>query len=336
MTTEHLMKVPTIESGNLAYQPGHPIQSRLNHQDIQGQIEESGPGSFQRLNIPLPSVPHHVPQNKGFMDFTNLEAAQRCVQIIIKSGLAPDIYRDKPERALMAIQMGLELGFKPIQALQSIDVIQGRPSIRAVAQLALCKTAPDFEYCVEGFDGEDIAWCKVKRRNQPEVVRRFSMADAATAGLSNKAGGWKTYPKRMLQNRARSWALTDCYADKLHGLSTIEEMEEAVPFQQQTYEAAPVYEHIGDKIKAELRLKEEKVSNETINVETGEIVAKPTSNEHHDIYQELTDLIMFLQVPQETINKWLNKASVGVLDDLSIEQMQKIIVKLEKDVEKVK
>ena len=336
--TEHLAKPILTDhanhviatSGQITFAPTNPSYH--------------GPGAFQPIPTPLPAVPHMVPQNRGFMDFSNLEKAERCVQIIIKSGLAPDIYRDKPERALMAIQMGLELGFKPLQALQSIDVIQGRPSIRAIAQLALCKTASDFEYCVEGFNGEEDAWCKVKRRNQPEVERHFTMADAKKAGLDKKAGGWATYPKRMLQNRARSWALTDCYADKLHGLSTVEEMEEATPYQhqeaQQTYDVQPVYEHIGDKIKAELKAKAEVDTNlrnygdGTINIETGEINASPI-NEQKDVYQELTDLIMYLQVPDETIGKWLNKAGVGVLDDLSIEQMKKIIVKLEKDVEKV-
>ena len=338
------------QSGQITFAPTthHVQQARLHHQDIAGKIEidESGPGSFQRLNLPLPNVPQNVPRNTGFMDFSNLEKAERCVQIIIKSGLAPDIYRDKPERALMAIQMGLELGFKPLQALQSIDVIQGRPSIRAIAQLALCKTASDFEYCVEGFNGEEDAWCKVKRRNQPEVERHFTMADAKKAGLDKKAGGWATYPKRMLQNRARSWALTDCYADKLHGLSTVEEMEESTPYQQESPQIAhnhhmPTYEHIGDKIKAELKAKAEVDTNlrnyegGILNVDTGEINAPPIKNENEESYQELTDLIMYLQVPNETIEKWLKKAGVGTLDDLSIEQMKKIIVKLEKDVEKV-
>src|SRR3990167_4488455 len=131
-------------------------------------------------------VHHRNLTSQGFMDFSNLDSAIRCADIICSSGLAPGSYKDKPQAALVAIQMGLELGFKPLQSLQNIDVIQGRPALRAEAMLALCQASPDFEHCIEDFEGtkDDItAVCKVKRKGEPEHERRFSIQDADTAGL---------------------------------------------------------------------------------------------------------------------------------------------------------
>jgi hypothetical protein len=64
----------------------------------------------------------------------------------------------------------------------------------------------------------------VKRRDRSPVVRTFSEADAKKAGLWGKAGPWQQYPSRMLQMRARSWALRDAFPDALRGLGIREEV----------------------------------------------------------------------------------------------------------------
>ena len=49
------------------------------------------------------------------------------------------------------------------------------------------------------------------------------MADAKRAGLAGKSGPWTQYPRRMLQMRARGFALRDAFPDLLRGLVTAEE-----------------------------------------------------------------------------------------------------------------
>jgi len=56
-----------------------------------------------------------------------------------------------------------------------------------------------------------------------ETRRTFSVKDARLAGLMNKAGPWKQYPKRMLQMRARGFAIRDAFPDALKGVITYEE-----------------------------------------------------------------------------------------------------------------
>lgn len=69
-----------------------------------------------------------------------------------------------------------------------------------------------------------VAVCNVMRRNDPiPTERRFSVEDAKRAKLWGKAGPWSDYPKRMLQMRARAFALRDAFPDVLGGLYLTEE-----------------------------------------------------------------------------------------------------------------
>jgi predicted ATPase len=52
------------------------------------------------------------------------------------------------------------------------------------------------------------------------------VADAKKAGLWGKTGPWSQYSKRMLQLRARGFALRDAFPDVLKGLVTAEEAQD--------------------------------------------------------------------------------------------------------------
>ena len=151
------------------------------------------------------------------------EMARFC-KAIINSGLAPKGF-NSPEAVMVAVQHGLELGLAPMQALQSIAVVNGKPVIYGDTALALATSHPaflDIEETVEG----NVATCVVKRRDRSAVVRTFSEADAKKAGLWGKTGPWQQYPNRMLQMRARSWALRDAFPDALRGLGIREEVQD--------------------------------------------------------------------------------------------------------------
>jgi hypothetical protein len=145
---------------------------------------------------------------------------------ISNSNLVPQQFRGKPADIYLAMSWGDELGLSPIQSLQNIAVINGKPSIYGDSLLALCRRSPDFEDIKETVSGEGSARkavCEVKRRGQSWYKSEFSMADANRAGLLNRSGPWKSYPDRMLKMRARGFALRDVFADKIGGVITSEE-----------------------------------------------------------------------------------------------------------------
>ena len=151
------------------------------------------------------------------------EQALTFSNYLAESDMVPKDFKGKPGNCLVAIQWGMEIGLKPLQAMQNIAVINGRPSLWGDAVIALARNSPVCEYIVEDDDG-NTATCRVKRRGEQEQVRVFSMDDAKTAGLTGKQGPWTQYPKRMRQMRARAFAIRDVFPDVLKGLAVAEEV----------------------------------------------------------------------------------------------------------------
>lgn len=142
---------------------------------------------------------------------------------LAKSGMIPKQFIGKPMDIVVCMAMGAEIGFQPLQSLQNIAVINGRPSVWGDAFRALIISAPDLVGFKEWFDANtNTAHCKIERRLASGAIveseQSFGMQDAKTAGLWGKQGPWTQYPKRMMQWRALGFAGRDIYADRLRGI----------------------------------------------------------------------------------------------------------------------
>lgn len=171
----------------------------------------------------------------------SLQEAFAFADMVLMSGMAPKSYleiaKDKSSEAaraavVVAIQFGMECGFQPLQALQSIANINGNPSVWGDGALALVQSSGLMEWIKEE-DLEDIkknkkATCQVKRRGDPVVKTvTFSYEDAKEAKIFTR-GVWLTYPYRMCLMRARAFALRDKFPDVLKGLRIAEEVMDYV------------------------------------------------------------------------------------------------------------
>jgi hypothetical protein len=196
--------------------------------------------------IPPPvTAIERVPVKVGMIP-QSIDEAWRLAKIVTASGLVPATYRNKPEDAMIAIMMGAELGLPPVVAMQSIAVINGRPSIFGDGLLAVVKQSPLCQLHDEWFivGGERVdqilptvlalddtaAACAFRRRgNEALIVRVFSVAQAKRAHLWGKSGPWSEYPDRMLMMRARTFAARDAFPDLLRGLTSAEEANDIPP-----------------------------------------------------------------------------------------------------------
>src|SRR5215467_1393977 len=131
---------------------------------------------------------------------------ERWAQKAAKTEMIPKAYRGKPDDITIAIQYGSEIGLGHMESLKSIAVINGNPAVYGDGLLSICQRHPDFEDLIE----------------EPKIFR-FSQEDAQRAALWGKPGPWTQYPQRMLQMRARGFALRDQFADALKGLISREE-----------------------------------------------------------------------------------------------------------------
>ena len=179
-------------------------------------------------------------QNTGFdLSPRNFEQALTFSDYLADSDMVPKDFKGKPGNCLIAMQWGAELGLKPLQALQNLAIINGRPSLWGDAVIALVRSSPLCEWVIESDDG-NTATCRVKRRGEPEQSRTFSVEDAQAAGLKGKQGPWTQYPKRMRQMRARAFALRDVFPDVLRGLPVAEEVMDMPPAERYMGQAEEV------------------------------------------------------------------------------------------------
>jgi hypothetical protein len=193
-------------------------------------------------------------QRASGLALQSFDDAFRFAKMVAASEFAPKDFKGKPESCLLAIQHGSEVGLSPMQSLQSIAVINGRPTIWGDAALALVQACSVCEYVREYMEGEGdnlTAVCEAKRQGYPSPsVSRFSVADAKKAGLWGKSGPWTQYPSRMLQLRARGFALRNAFADALRGLVTAEEAQD-YPTQAEPVVVRPKFPETVVKLKAE-------------------------------------------------------------------------------------
>lgn len=154
------------------------------------------------------------------------EQALTFSQYLADSDMVPKAYRGKPGDCLIAMQWGYEVGLKPLQALQSIATINGKPGVFGDAGKAILLAAG----CIIEEDDTEVVKarqrgrCKITRPGRPPTERTFSLEDAKTAGLWNKEGPWRTYPWRQMAWRAFWFAARDAASDLLRGLPGAEEL----------------------------------------------------------------------------------------------------------------
>ena len=158
----------------------------------------------------------------------SFEQALEFSKYLAASDMVPKQYRGKPGDCLIAMQWGYEIGMKPLQALQSIAAVNGRPSIygdagKAMLLAAGCQIDEDD---IEKVRETGRARCKITRPGRKPTERTFSIDDAKTARLWGKEGPWTNYPYRQMAWRAFWFAARDAAADLLRGMGGAEELQD--------------------------------------------------------------------------------------------------------------
>lgn len=132
-----------------------------------------------------------------------------------------------PNDAFVALMLGIELGFKPMTALQHISVVQGKPSLDGKGMLAVIHASGLLkDMKVEG----DSKQCKVTmtRSNGITHSASFTIEQAKSAGLVKNGGAWEKYPERMLEWRCVAFCARVLFPDVIGGVYTPEELADNV------------------------------------------------------------------------------------------------------------
>lgn len=159
----------------------------------------------------------------------SLDEQIRYAQVLSDSDLLPKSFQGKPANVLMAIEYGRSLDLTPIQAIQEIVVIQGKPTASANLIGALVRKA-GHSLRVRVDAQQLVAVAQIVRKDDPEFTyeTRWDMDRAKRAGLASK-DNWKNYSEAMLKARAITEVAREACPEALMGIQYTSEELEASP-----------------------------------------------------------------------------------------------------------
>lgn len=152
------------------------------------------------------------------------ESSWKLAQRVNATPFVPKAMQGKPEHVLACVLYGRELGLGPMQALNSIHVIEGRAAASPELMRALVASAGHRIDITENTN-EACSMKGIRVDTGAEATVRWTVEDAKLAGLTGK-DNWRKYPRAMLAARCTSELCRLLFPDVIAGLSyTPEELQ---------------------------------------------------------------------------------------------------------------
>jgi hypothetical protein len=168
------------------------------------------------------SRPALAPQISMIPTANEMSILLQMADAIVKSGLAPASI-NTAQKALIIMLKARELGVPPMQALSTIHVVDGKPTLAADLMVGLLRREGHKVWVTE----TSTAKCAMRghRRGEPEhtVEVTFTEDDAKKSGKWG-SGTWAKYPAQMLYARCAARLCRMVAPDVLAGMYTAEEM----------------------------------------------------------------------------------------------------------------
>lgn len=149
---------------------------------------------------------------------TQFDLMSKLASITFKSG-----YTKLNEAQLVFVMVkGYELGITPMQALDGIQVIQGKTTVSPQLMLALINRSGLMEDIKIDSEATQCTVTMTRKGRSPHT-ETFTMQNAQVMGLAGNHN-WKAQPATMLKWRAVSACARVVFSDVIQGMYTPEEM----------------------------------------------------------------------------------------------------------------
>ena len=159
-------------------------------------------------------------------ELTTIQSQKEYAEILSASNLLPRAYQKQPANVFTAMAMGEALGLKPIEAINSINVIQGKPALSAELMGAMVRRARH-KLRITCTKNPPTATATLIRKDDPDSPFTVTWDEkaAARAGLWMSTPSWQKYPDQMMRARAVTEVCRMGAADALSGfVYTAEEL----------------------------------------------------------------------------------------------------------------
>lgn len=167
-----------------------------------------------------------------FGSIQSFEDAQRMAKVFVNSSLVPQQFKGDLGSCLIALNMANRMKADPLQVMQNIYIVHGKPSFSSsylIACFNQCGRYSAIRYKFEGEKGTDTWGCKAVATELAtgEILEgvTVTMAMAKAEGWYNKAGSkWKTMPELMMRYRAATFLIRSVAPEIALGFTTTEEV----------------------------------------------------------------------------------------------------------------
>ena len=188
----------------------------------------------------------------------SLSEAYQMATYFAKSGFLGEV--NSPEKALLIMATGSELGIPATTALRTVSIVKGKPVLAADLMKAMCLSRKDVcEHFRLVKSDDKAATYSAKRINDDAVVMTFSMEDAAKAKLKDRGADkgeamYDKYPALMLRHRCVAMVAREVFPDIVLGIYCEEEREEIIGtvVEQADVQASSDFDERVSKFRAQL------------------------------------------------------------------------------------
>lgn len=178
----------------------------------------------------------NVPIN-CFGTLAGFEAGQRIANMFSQSSLVPANFKGDIGSCLIALNMANRMGADPLQVMQSLYIVHGKPSFSSAFLIACfnrCGRFSTIRYRMQGTKGKDNWGCVAYSRELAtgELVEgvEVTIGMAKAEGWwskkdrnGNETSKWQTMPELMLRYRAATFLIRSVAPDIALGFPTTEE-----------------------------------------------------------------------------------------------------------------
>ncbi|MBR1418422.1 MAG: hypothetical protein IJ576_05620 [Synergistaceae bacterium] len=218
--------------------------------------------------------------NANLFAFTDVNQAFKFSDMLSRSGIVPDQFKNNAAACLIAVDMAARLRRNPLEVMQNMYVVHGRPGFSAAFLISLINSCGLFERLKFEFSGKPDsdefgcrAWTIERATGEKLVGPLVTLKMAKDEGWAkNNAAKWRNMPEVMLRYRAASFFSRAYCPDLIGGMYSADDNLE-----QEVYaDTNPQTQHVQPE---KLEPKDSTVQAEPAKPLTNEIIEAEILNE---------------------------------------------------------
>ncbi len=244
--------------------------------------------------------------NSSLFEFKDINQAFKFCDMLSKSPIIPDAFRNNAASCLIAVEMASRMNRNPLEVMQSMYIVHGKPSFSASFLISLVNSCGLFERLKFEFVGKQgsenfgcYAWTVEKSTGEKLTGPVITLKMARDEGWARQnKSKWDNMPEVMLRYRAASFFTRLFCPDLISGFAPDDVDAETPEIKVKEPEQAQEQESVSNKvIEAEVLEDAEKPENS----DKSDAVKKEKSENNKDelMRQEILKLVKALELSDE-------------------------------------